>query len=192
MMSAGEFKQCLAEVKGLIGVSEADFDQLRKHQAFLEASLPDVTALFYDTLYENDGSKDVFKEGERPQREKTLQDWVVNLLQGHDEDSYWRAQYLVGLAHVRRKVANRYMISIANRLKEFYLPRMLDALGVEEGIKTFIAFQRILDTGITLTVTLVDESFKMVLEENTGWSAALMQKMQESVFNTISKRLQDE
>ncbi len=191
-MSAGEFKQCLREIKGLIGATEADFEQLRKHQSFLLDNLDEVIALFYDILYENRGSKDVFKEGEREKREQTLRDWVVALLEGHDEDRYWRAQYLVGLAHVRRKVANRYMISIANRLREFYLPKMIDQLGTEEGIKTFISFQRILDSGVALTVTLVDEAFKMVIEENTGWTEALMQKMQESVFAQIAKKLQNE
>ncbi|NOY72787.1 MAG: hypothetical protein GXP14_10480 [Gammaproteobacteria bacterium] len=191
-MSVAEFRQSLHEIKGLIGATETDFDQLRKHQGFLLENLDEVIAFFYDILYENSGSRDVFTEGEREKREQTLRDWVVALLEGHDEDSYWRAQYLVGLAHVRRKVANRYMISIANRLKEFYLPKMIDQLGTEEGIKTFISFQRILDSGVALTVTLVDEAFKMVIEENTGWTEALMQKMQESVFVQIAKKFQTE
>jgi len=98
----------LARGKLVEGVrfSEADAATLAKFQGELLALTPDIVKAFYDGLFANPVTAAVFKDRERPAREKTLADWWHRTVVGPVDDAYWGWQAYVGPLHVRRQVTN--------------------------------------------------------------------------------------
>ncbi len=87
---------------------------------------------FYDTLFAHPPTRAVFREGERPLREKTLRDWYLRTVAGPFNGQYFAWQALVGLVHVRRGVTNAMMASMWNWLTEQVAQRAHEALPPEE------------------------------------------------------------
>ncbi|NOY63201.1 MAG: hypothetical protein GXP10_08655 [Gammaproteobacteria bacterium] len=189
-MSEQNFGLYLREVHAVISVSEGDFALLKKHTDFFTSNLEGFVKHFYDTIYDNEGPREIFREGERPAVEDTLRKWVLSLVEGHDDDEFWKKQYLIGLAHIRREVPNRYMLTMASRSREFFLQAMVSELGADEGVRLFLAFQHVVDATVALTTTLVDEGRKKGLLQATGWTPPLMRNMLKTVYADIARKIE--
>ena len=105
---------------------------LPRHRTFLEGLTEGLVQGFYDTLFAHPPTWAVFREGERPLREKTLRDWYLRTLAGPFNGQYFAWQALVGLVHVRRGVTNAMMTSMWNWLTEEVARKAQDALPPEE------------------------------------------------------------
>jgi hypothetical protein len=105
---------------------------LARHRTFLEGLTEGLVQGFYDTLFAHPPTRAVFREGERPLREKTLRDWYLRTLAGPFNGQYFAWQALVGLVHLRRGVTNAMMTSMWNWLTEEVARKAREALPPEE------------------------------------------------------------
>ena len=71
------FLDGLNTIKTLTGVSQADFDTLKKAEPEASQWVDEVAQFFYDTLFAHARTAAVFHDGERPAREKTLKAWYL-------------------------------------------------------------------------------------------------------------------
>ena len=73
------FLDGLHTIKTLTGVSQSDFDTLKEAAPEATQWVDSVVQFFYDTIFAHARTAAVFHDGERPAREKTLQDWYLAL-----------------------------------------------------------------------------------------------------------------
>ncbi len=107
--------------------------------------------MFYETLYAYPFTKDVFHEGERPEREQTVRDWYLRITSGKLDDQFWEDQWRVGSQHVNRQVLNSYMFGMMHRAQGFFLSKCITDFGVERGLQVFRSFKRATDIASGLT-----------------------------------------
>ena len=100
-----------------------------RHKELMKGWTEKVVQGFYDTLFAHPATRAIFREGERPAREKTLRDWYLRTVEGPFNGQYFAWQTLVGLVHVRRGVTNAMMaamwswlVDAASRLASEELP----------------------------------------------------------------------
>jgi len=134
---------------------------LARHRAFLEGLTEDLVQGFYDTLFAHPPTRAVFREGERPLREKTLRDWYLRTVAGPFNGQYFAWQALVGLVHVRRGVTNAMMTSMWNWLTEQVAQRAYEALPLEEARVLEGAWRRL---AFTVAALISEEYLDAYLE----------------------------
>ncbi len=179
------------DIHGMIGLCEADFDLFRKHRDFFEANGSALIGAIASVLTEHGPSRLVFDEGRGNLQSlgQRLGVWLGDMINGHDTPELWHRQFIIGIEHIVRKIPNRQMVGLATRIRELLLPMMLDAFGQEEGLALYFAFQRLLDSVVALTTTLVDEGQRRCLREATGFTPKLIDNLQQIAFEKIRKEL---
>ncbi|WP_243028900.1 protoglobin domain-containing protein, partial [Thermus albus] len=95
-----------------------DAKTFARNKEVLKGFVEEVVQGFYDTLFSHPATRAIFREGERPQREKTLRDWYLRTVEGPFNGQYFAWQTLVGLVHVRRGVTNAMMAAMWNWVVE--------------------------------------------------------------------------
>ncbi|RTH13789.1 protoglobin domain-containing protein [Thermus scotoductus] len=91
-----------------------DAKTFARHKEAMRSWVDAVVQGFYDTLFAHPATRAIFREGERPAREKTLRDWYLRTVEGPFNGQYFAWQTLVGLVHVRRGVTNAMMAAMWN------------------------------------------------------------------------------
>ncbi|RTH27267.1 globin [Thermus scotoductus] len=91
-----------------------DAKTFARHKEAMRSWVDAVVQGFYDTLFAHPATRVIFREGERPAREKTLRDWYLRTVEGPFNGQYFAWQTLVGLVHVRRGVTNAMMAAMWN------------------------------------------------------------------------------
>ena len=182
------------DIHAMIGLCEADFELFRKHRDFFEANGGALIGAIASILTEHGPSRVVFDEGRGNLESlgRRLGVWLGDMIDGHDTPEIWHRQFIIGIEHIVRKIPNRQMVGLATRIRELLLPMMLDALGREEGLALYLAFQRLLDSTVALTTTLVDEGQRQCLLEATGFTPRLVENLQGIVFEKIRRELVQE
>jgi hypothetical protein len=110
--------------------TEADAAIIAKFKDQLLALTPEIGKAFYEGLFANPATAAVFKEGERPAREKTLADWWQRTITGPVDDAYWGWQAYVGLIHVKRQVSNAMMIGQTTLIRQVVADRFPNEPGL--------------------------------------------------------------
>ncbi len=182
------------DIRGMIRLGDADFELFREHVAFFEKNGEALIGIIAAVLTEHGPSQAVFDEGRGSLESlKTrLGAWLGDVINGHDTPEFWHRQFIIGIEHIARKIPNRQMVGLATRIREALLPIMLDQLGAEEGLKLYLAFQRMLDSVVALTTTLVDEGQRQCTMEATGFTPVLLANLQTTVFEKIRAELMAE
>jgi hypothetical protein len=134
---------------------------LARHRAFLEGLTEELVQGFYDTLFAHPPTRAVFREGERPLREKTLRDWYLRTLAGPFNGQYFAWQALVGLVHLRRGVTNAMMTSMWNWVTEQVERRAQEGLPPEEARALGGAWRRL---AFTVAALISEEYLDAYLE----------------------------
>jgi hypothetical protein len=134
---------------------------LARHRTFLEGLTEGLVQGFYDTLFAHPPTRAVFREGERPLREKTLRDWYLRTLAGPFNGQYFAWQALVGLVHLRRGVTNAMMTSMWNWLTEEVARKAQEALSPGEAWALEGAFRRL---AFTVAALISEEYLDAYLE----------------------------
>lgn len=172
----------------LIDYNENDWNVLKSEADHISSWIPDLVDVFYDTLYAQEATKTVFKEGERPKVEQTLRDWIASLAQGQQQQTFWDHQWVVALYHVRRGVKNLYMLGMMNRLQQVFLNKCIETYDKDKAQEVFSAFLRISGA----VATLIAESYGVVLESSTqeglakiGLNPALLQRVKDAQINKM-------
>ncbi len=115
----------------------------------------DFVKMFYDTLFAYPPTKALFKEGERPDREKTIKKWYLQVVRGEFDDQFWLEQWQVGQQHIKRGILNSYMLGMMNRTQRFFLDKCLTSFDQENGLAIFNAFKRVTD----ITAGIIAEGY---------------------------------
>ncbi|MFC1749972.1 protoglobin domain-containing protein [Pseudomonadota bacterium] len=186
-----KYQTYVDDIKGMIGISDGDFDTLRQHKGFILDHAEVLIGFIMNTINEHPPARKVFdeKRGDQGCLGASVGKWLGEVLDAGDTDAFWRRHYQIGLEHIKRQIPNRHMISLATRIRELLLPVMLEKLGTEDGLTLYLAFQRFLDTVVALTITLVDEGQRRCIQESTGFSVDLLNRLQAGVFHTIEEEL---
>ena len=186
------YRPFVEDVRGMLRLSEADFELFRAHRGFFESNGPALVEAIAGILDGHPPSRAVFEEGrgDLESLKARLGAWLGRVVDGHDTPEFWRSQFVIALEHIVRRIPNRQMVGLATRIREAVLPLMLEQAGPEAGLELFLAFQRLLDSIVALTTTLVEEGQRRCLLEATGFTPALAANLQSLVFETIRKELQ--
>ncbi|WP_038058906.1 protoglobin domain-containing protein [Thermus amyloliquefaciens] len=126
-----------------------------RHKELMKGWVTELVPGFYDTLFAHPATRAVFREGERPQREKTLRDWYLRTVEGPFNGQYFAWQTLVGLVHVRRGVTNAMMAAMWNWLVESVSRLARERLPGEEAQALADAWRRL---GFTV-MALISEGY---------------------------------
>ncbi|MCB0195715.1 MAG: globin [Anaerolineae bacterium] len=183
------FDEGLDTITTLTGLTQADFDKLREAAPQAKQWGDAIVAMFYDTLFDHPRTAAVFQEGERPAREKTLEEWYASLFEVDSVDQFLRNQARIGLLHIRRHVHNEFMIGMANRLRTLFETKAVEAFGNEEGVAVAQAFSRVLDTVVGLTAEGYDVLSKIALSQATGVQETVIDKFIISAVGDVEKEL---
>lgn len=134
---------------------------LARHAALMEGWTEELVQGFYDTLFAHPATRAVFREGERPAREKTLRDWYLRTLRGPFNGQYFAWQALVGLVHLRRGVTNAMMAAMWGWVTDVVAQKARESLPPEEARALEGAWRRL---AFTIMALIAEEYLEAYLE----------------------------
>ncbi|GEM_PF-5451237 len=186
-----QYQPFVDDIHGMIRLSEADFETFRRHRGFFERNGGALVEAIAGVLDGHAPSREVFDEGrgDLESLKRRLGQWIGRVLDARDTPEFWRSQFVIAIEHIGRRIPNRQMVGLATRVREVLLPMMLEQEGPEAGLDLFLAFQRLLDSIVALTTTLVDEGQRRCLLEATGFTPMLADNLQSMVFKKIRREL---
>ncbi|WP_117236578.1 protoglobin domain-containing protein [Thermus sediminis] len=168
-----------------------DEEVIARHRETLLSWTPELVQAFYDTLFAHPPTKAVFREGERPDREKTLEGWWQRTVEGPLDETYFAWMAKVGLVHVVRGVKNPMTLSMLSFVADFVENKSFKAV-LPEAEPLSEAFHR-LNTSVGVVITYAYDSFRaQALYEITGIEGALMDRIGQQESQAILKRLIEE
>lgn len=132
-----------------------DAKTFARHKEAMRSWVDAVVQGFYDTLFGHPATRAIFREGERPAREKTLRDWYLRTVEGPFNGQYFAWQTLVGLVHVRRGVTNAMMAAMWNWVVDTVSRLAREHLSQEEAQVLADAWRRL---GFTV-MALISEGY---------------------------------
>ena len=149
---------------------------------------PELVQRFYDTVFEHEATKKVFRHDERHMREKSLTDfWVKTLTEPIDLDYFgWMA--MVGLIHVVRGVDNPMMLAMSSFLTDFISEKVSQepSIAPEEALKVVNAFRRFSSTISAIITYGYDSARVNALFDIIGMEESLLQRLTKQ---TVEKHL---
>ena len=123
-------KEARSNLVDAVRFTEADAAIVARFKDQLLALTPEIVKAFYDTLFANPATAAVFKEGERPAREKTLVDWWQRTISGPVDDAYWGWQAYAAVIHMKRRVTNSMMLGQTVLIRQFVADRFPNEPGL--------------------------------------------------------------
>ncbi|TBH21779.1 protoglobin domain-containing protein [Thermus thermamylovorans] len=161
---------------------------LLRHAPLMEGWTEELVQGFYDTLFAHPATARVFREGERPAREKTLRDWYLRTLRGPFNGQYFAWQALVGLVHLRRGVTNAMMAAMWNWVTETVARKARQSLPVEEARALEDAWRRLAFTAMALIAEEYLEAYLEALALARGEDpGAFAQTAQEAAAELLAR-----
>jgi hypothetical protein len=143
---------------------------IEAHKDELLALTDTVVKNFYDDLFATPGTRQVFREGERAVREKTLADWYRRTIEGPIDENYWAWHAHIGLLYVKRRVTNVMMIGGVFNVLATVRSRLGDRVALME------AMQRLLGTVAAVIAYAYDLFRLMSVEKITGIGPELIER----------------
>ena len=138
-------RQSIQSLIDLTEISDRDRLILKDAADQTQQWADEFVKMFYDALFDYPPTRVLFKDGERPQREKTIKDWYLQVIRGECDEQFWVAQWQVGQRHIERGILNSYMLGMMHRTQRFFLDKCLATFEQEKGLKIFNAFKRVTD-----------------------------------------------
>lgn len=151
---------------------------------------PELVQRFYDMAFGHEATNAVFREDERPMREKSLTDfWVKTLTEPIGLDYFgWMA--MVGLIHVVRGVENPMMLAMSSFITDFISEKVSEepSIEAEEALRVVDAFRRFSST-ISAIITFGYDSARInALFDIIGMEESLLQRLTKQ---TVEKHLSE-
>ncbi|VAW88224.1 hypothetical protein MNBD_GAMMA17-124 [hydrothermal vent metagenome] len=175
-------KELLSELSPLLNYTKHDWEILQEEATLISSWIPDIISVFYETVYASSDTNKIFHEGERSKLEKTLEVWLLSLVSGQQEDSFWEHQWIIALLHVQRGVHNLYMLGMMCRVQQIVLEKCMLHYEKERAAEVYNAFHKITST----VAALIAECYGEVLLNSTedglsrvGMNPALLQRIKD-------------
>lgn len=169
-------KKILNDLITLVGYTDADAQILRDVADQTRPWGLTVATVFYDTVYAYETTAAVFKEGERPVREKSLIHWYNLLISGQINDDFWQWQWYVGIIHIPRGISNSYMMGMMSRVQQLFGQQCMATFEGEQALVVYNAFKRVTDVVAGLIAESYFESYLEAVERSTGQSRKLIDR----------------
>ncbi len=173
MKSADEIlKEITSEIPDSVFLHEQDKAIITSHRDKLLSWKDEVVKQFYDTLFSKEATRAVFREGERPEREKSFAAWWERTVSGPFDEGYYKWMIFVGFLHVARCVTNPMMLGMTSFLSNFVAEKV-KAEGIENGTQLAQSFTKLINLVGIIIASSYDRAFAASIEEITGMSAQL-------------------
>lgn len=160
-------------------VRPEDADVIQRHADALVGLGPEMVNAFYDTVYGHSETEKIFKPGERPMREESLQGWWERTVRGPLDDDYWAWMALVGLTHVIRRVNNPMMLAMANFVAQFVESSESLEISDDERRELSVAFRRVSSTVSSIITFAYDHAVSSALFSVAGMPEALLARLRD-------------
>lgn len=168
-----------------------DGQAIARHGETLLSWIPELVQTFYDTVFAHPATKAVFREGERPEREKTLESWWRRTVEGPLDEAYFAWMAKVGLIHVVRGVKNPMTVAMLSFVTDFVKRKSVEA-ELPEAKLLSEAFHR-LNTTVGVVITYAYDHYRaQALYELTGIGSALMDRIGVEEGQALLKKLIEE
>ncbi len=151
---------------------------IARHKEVLLSWTDELVKAFYDSLFAHPPTRKVFREGERPEREKTLENWWRRTVEGPLDAGYFTWMAKVGLVHVVRKVENPMMLAMASFVAEFVERKSHDAKLPEADPLTEAFYRLSMAVGAVITHGY-DRYRALALYSVAGMEPALLDRLTE-------------
>lgn len=151
-----------------------DIATIKKNKDFLFSKTDVIVKDFYDTLFSNPATANVFHEGERPAREASLKDWIIKTVTGDFSQEYWQWQTFVGILHVKREVTNNMMIAMMGRVSDIISTEAIKELDSQDAIDLKNAWSKLASTVLSLIGESYHIFYMKAVSNTTGMSGALL------------------
>ncbi|WP_234553997.1 protoglobin domain-containing protein [Thermus caliditerrae] len=151
---------------------------IARHKEVLLSWTDELVKAFYDSLFAHPPTRKVFREGERPEREKTLENWWRRTVEGPLDAGYFAWMAKVGLVHVVRKVENPMMLAMASFVAEFVERKSHDAKLPEADPLTEAFYRLSMAVGAVITHGY-DRYRALALYNVAGMEPALLDRLTE-------------
>ncbi len=167
----------LRDLITLTGFSKEDALILRETADVTLPWVDELAQAFYDLLFSYEPTAKVFREGERPARERSLKAWYADVVQGNFTEDFWRQQWVVGLIHIARQVSNPYMLGMTSRVQQLFLHKCLETFEVDQAERVYGAFKRATDVIAGLVTEGYFQNYMLAMERVAGFRKGLIVRM---------------
>ncbi|MCS6799004.1 MAG: protoglobin domain-containing protein [Myxococcota bacterium] len=154
-------RDVLEEVAGYIGFDETDAAILREIGPLLEPSFDGIVHRFYEAIDRNPGARTAIRDEAQAQRLRgTLRAWLQGLFGGRYDRAYFEQRARIGRVHVRIGLAQRYMFSAMNLVREgLHEALELAALDADRRRRAHVAVDRICDVELAVMLETYREAY---------------------------------
>lgn len=170
-------REILDQIPPSVRFSDADAAVILRHRDTLLTFEAELVQGFYDNVYGYEVTRRVFRDDERPAREKTLVEWYRRTLSGPFDDAYWRWQAYVGLVHIKRKVNNAMVAGMWGWIMTFLGARALTALPLDEALKLIKAVHALQACVFALIAESYQRNMFTAVDKAAGLSEALLMNL---------------
>ena len=155
-------------------LTEDDIEVLKQHEWFFTQNADALIKDFYDVLFSNPETANLFHEGERPIREESFRNWINKTITGDFDESYWQWQTYVGILHIKRKITNNVMITMMGRVTDIVTTATFHQLPVDDALALKTAWIKL----AAMVLSLISESYHYfyitAISEVTGMTKGLL------------------
>ena len=151
-----------------------DAEIIKNHADLLMSLTNEFVTNFYDILFAYEPTREVFKEGERSLREKTLGEFWGRVVNGPHDDDFFAWLAFVGPVHVVRQVSNPMMLAMLDYLSIFIVKKFA---GHENAAALAEAFIRLTATLGAIISYGYEVAWQEALQNVVGMPPALVERM---------------
>ncbi len=189
MMSLhAEMEQILEVAHTLSGLHADDFEALRAVADQAQAWAEELEAQIRALLGEH--------EATRPYVETYLAGkpaaWFRSLFEVQSEREFLYRQMDIAVEHVRHGVPNEVVLALAPRWVEWMTAKAAATLGYEKAQEIAVVMTRVLNLAAVVMVATYDMVIRRTFIRETGFSEALLKRLQTRTLQEIADQMQDE
>ena len=189
MMSLhAEMEQILEVAHTLSGLHADDFEALRAVADQAQAWAEELEAQIRALLGEH--------EATRPYAETYLAGkpaaWFRSLFEVQSEREFLYRQMDIAVEHVRHGVPNEVVLALTPRWVEWMTVKAASTLGHEKAQEIAVIMTRVLNLAAVVMVATYDMVIRRTFIRETGFSEALLKRLQTRTLQEIADQMQDE
>ncbi len=181
-------KQILSVAHTLSGLHADDFEALRAVAAEAQAWAEELEAQIRDLLRSHEATAayaDTYLEGKPAE-------WFRSLFEIHDEQVFLHRQMNIAVEHVRAGVPNEVVLALVPRWVEWMTEKAAATLGYEKAQEIAIIMTRVLNLAAVVMVATYDMVVRRTFIRETGFSEALLKRLQTRTLQEIADEMKDE
>ena len=118
--------------------------------------------------------------------------WFRSLFEVQSEREFLYRQMDIAVEHVRHGVPNEVVLALAPRWVEWMTTKAAATLGYEKAQEIAVIMTRVLNLAAVVMVATYDMVIRRTFIRETGFSEALLKRLQTRTLQEIADQMQDE